>query len=604
MNRRFTVYTLETECQDCYKCLRQCPVKAIRIAGGRASVEPERCIACGRCVQVCPAKAKQIRDDLARVQFLLAEATPVYVCLAPSWRAEFAGVRPEQMIAAFKHLGFAGVVEAALGAQEVSAWTARYIQKQGSGVYLSSACPACVEFIRQYMPDFADRITPVASPAVAAAKLLRDRAGACRVVFAGPCAAKKNEAEDSNGLIDLGLTFRELRDWLRAARINPAELADHAEGFFPEAAQEGKLYPAEGGMVETMRPYFEGLRVRMLDVAGIEKLERLLRRLEQVPADEAVFIECLACEGGCLAGPGMECGDGALPAVLDVYDDAGAAQARRPVRVEVTKNYTPVRPSGRLYNEDRLRAALRRIGKETIGDELNCGGCGYDSCRDFAQALLNDRAEPQMCVSYMRRLAQKKANGLLRSMPSGVVIVNENLEIIECNESFANLFGEDTQTAYKTFPGLAGAQVESIVPFGELFRIALRSGEDISREHFEHDGRLFKINIFLIEEGATVGAVIQDVTKQELKREYIARRAREVIRKNIATVQEIACLLGEHVTDTEILLSSIADDYAEPGMEGRLHLPAGDANATTGSGGKDSDDGCCFGGFVEGPENI
>ncbi len=574
MNRRFTIYTLETECQDCYKCLRQCPVKAIRIAGGRASVEPERCIACGRCVQVCPAKAKKIRDDLARVKYLLGENKPVYVCLAPSWRAEFPGLRPQQLIAALRSLGFAGVVEAALGAQEVSAWTARYIQQRGGGVYLSSACPACVEFIRQYMPDFAEKLTPVASPAVAAARLLRESAGDCHVVFAGPCIAKKNEAEDSGGLINLALTFRELREWLGTEKVDPASLSGENEAFFPEAAAEGKLYPAEGGMVETMRPYFTEVPVRMLDVAGIEKLERLLRRLDQIPAGEAVFIECLACEGGCLAGPGMDQGDAALPAVLDIYDDAGIACTQRPVRIEVTKNYTPGHPSGRLYSEDRLKAALRRIGKESVADELNCGGCGYDSCRDFAQALLNDRAEPQMCVSYMRRLAQKKANGLLRSMPAGVVIVNENLEIIECNESFANLFGEDTQTAYQTFPGLAGAQLESIVPFGGLFREALRSGEDIAREHFEYDKRLFQINIFLIEQGATVGAVIQDVTKQELKREYIARRAREVIRKNIATVQEIACLLGEHVTDTEILLSSIADDYApEPGLEGRLHLP-------------------------------
>lgn len=604
MNRRFTVYTLEAECQDCYKCLRECPVKAIRIANGRASVEPERCIACGRCVRVCPAKAKKIRDDVARAKYLLQDKKPVYLCLAPSWRAEYPGVSAGQFIAAVKGMGFAGVVEAALGAQEVSAWTARHIKERGGGVWLSSACPACVEFIRQYLPNFSDRITPVASPAAAAARLLRDRAGECHVLFAGPCIAKKNEAEESGGLIELALTFRELREWMAEAGINPEKCSAEGQFFYPEAAAEGKLFPAEGGMIETMRPYFTGMKVRLLGVAGIEKLERLLQKFDKVLAGEAVFIECLACDGGCLAGPGMEQGNAALPAVLDIYDDAGGAVEIRPVRVEVLKNYAPTRPSGRLYSEERLRVALRRIGKEATADELNCGGCGYDSCRDFAQALLEMRAEPQMCVSYMRRLAQKKANGLLRSMPSGVVIVNDSMEIVECNESFAELFGEDTQAAYQTLPGLAGAQLESIVPFGGLFRTALRSGEDIVREHFEYDGRLFTINIFSIEEGATVGAVIQDVTRQELKREYIARRAREVIRKNIATVQEIACLLGEHVTDTEILLSSIADDYAESGLEGRLRLPEG-ANGEVGGGGKeDGTGGACFGGFVDGTENI
>lgn len=566
MNRRFTVYTRETECQDCYKCLRQCPVKAIRVSHGHASVEPERCIACGRCVSVCPAQAKKIRNDLSRARYLLEDGAAVYACLAPSWRAEFPGLDSSAVIAMLRRLGFSGVVEAALGAQEVTAWTGEFIRAQGGGLWLSSACPACVEYIRGYLPEFADCITPVASPAIVSASLLRQallEGGAqARVIFLGPCIAKKNEAEDSGGLIDLALTFQELREWLTVEGIAPQTGAPTAEmAFFPRPAEEGKLYPAEGGMVETLRPYFPDGAVRMLGVAGIEKLERLLTSVGEVAPGQVVFIECLACEGGCLGGPGMEKGRATLPALLDLYADSPVAR-QRPVQGAVGKRYYPrVRGAGAV-DEQRLREVMARFGKESPADELNCGGCGYDTCREFARAVLEERAEPQMCVSYMRRLAQNKANALLRSMPSGVVIVNGEMEIIECNAPFARLFGEDTQTAYAACPGLTGARVECIVPFGSLFRAALRTGQDIARDHVEHNGRLFKINIFSIEAGHTVGAVIQDVTRQELKREHIARRAREVIRKNIATVQEIACLLGEHVTDTEILLSSIADDYA------------------------------------------
>lgn len=564
MNRRYAVYTQETECQDCYKCLRCCPVKAIAVTGAHAAIDPDLCVACGNCVSVCPAKAKKIRNDVERTKHILNIKDKVFVALAPSWSNEFTDASPKQIIAALKKLGFEGVAEVALGAQDVSAWTAQ-ILKENKKIWLSSACPASVDYIRNYMPELAGNITPFASPAVSTAAILKEDYGSeCGVIFIGPCIAKKTEADASGGIMDLSLTFSELRSWFEEENIAPASLEVSNERFEPEGGANGRLYPIEGGMIETLRPHLgEDDETRMFCVSGLSKLERTLKGITEQGIEGNVFIECLACDGGCLGGPGMVEGKAGLDSLLEVYTEVGNSKSCRATSKKVVaKEYLPAGISREELTEAEIEEVMRGIGKNSIDDELNCGGCGYDTCRDFARALAAKRAEPQMCVSYMRRLAQQKANALLRCMPSGVVIVNEQMQIIECNRSFASLFGEDIESAFDAFPGLADASIEKFGSFTELFRVAIRNGQDISQEHFECGDRLFNINVFTIEPGKTVGAVIQDVTLQEFKREQIAKKAKEVIQKNIATVQEIACLLGEHVTETEILLSTIADDYA------------------------------------------
>ena len=106
MNGFYPVYTKENECQDCYKCIRHCPAKAIKLRNGSASVMPECCVACGRCVKVCPAGAKQIRSDADRVKYLLEKGERLVLSLAPSWKTAFKDVSEAQMVSALKKLGF------------------------------------------------------------------------------------------------------------------------------------------------------------------------------------------------------------------------------------------------------------------------------------------------------------------------------------------------------------------------------------------------------------------------------------------------------------------------------------------------------------------
>ncbi len=567
MNHTYPVYTIEAECQDCYKCVRHCPVKAIQVRDGHAAVIPEMCVACGNCVEVCPVKAKQVRNGTGRARRLLAETVPVYVSLAPSWVSEFRGVSAAHLVRALKELGVAGVSETALGAQLVSAEIARELDGGSPGLLLSSACPTSVDFIRKYLPELAGRITPVASPLIAHCRLLRDTFGEnIRTVFIGPCIAKKNESDRHPDLLNLALTYPELRQLFREEGIDPARVTPRAEdSFVPEAAEEGARYPIEGGMNDTIAFQTRNRKVHYVTLSGLENIDLALSGIRELPKGETVFVEMLACHGGCVHGPCAEHDSPGLLERLRVLNYARLPEQprRRTAKGGIGDDFPAAAFEPPVPGINEIAAALRSIGKNSPEDELNCDGCGYDTCRNFAQALLAGRAEPSMCVSYLKKQAQKKANALLRSISSAVVITDKKLQIIECNRNFAALFGEDTLEAFDACPGLAGADLKRIVPFAGLFASSLQSGHDVRRDSLKVGKRLYNLNIFNIEPREVVGAVIFDVTNTEMRREQIAARAREVIDRNLATVQEIACRLGEQMADTELLLRSIADNYAD-----------------------------------------
>ncbi|MEZ4485867.1 MAG: [Fe-Fe] hydrogenase large subunit C-terminal domain-containing protein [Syntrophotaleaceae bacterium] len=237
------IYTAENECQDCSKCVRYCPVKAIKVADGQARIVPEKCVACGTCVRVCPAKAKRVRDDLAAVKLLLQQPKQVFVSIAPSYVSEFPDISTANMIAALRRLGFAGVSETALGAQEVSAKVVNELNEGGNRLLLSSACPAAVTYIQKYLPEFAHSIAAVFSPLLAHCSMLRRHYGNdIAVVFIGPCGAKKNEGDRHPELLDAVITFTDLQAWFAESRLDPASLKPAAEDCFvmPESAIGGE----------------------------------------------------------------------------------------------------------------------------------------------------------------------------------------------------------------------------------------------------------------------------------------------------------------------------------------------------------------------------
>lgn len=575
-NREYPLYTIKNNCQDCYKCVRRCPVKAIKIEDGSAMIVPDLCIACGTCYRVCPAKAKQARNDLTRAKHLVQSGKDVYVSLAPSWITEFEGVSREQMIAAIRRLDFRGVSETALGAEEVSANIAGLLDKAANEapqvsaanrLFISTACPAVVEYINKYVPERTANLTKLTSPLLAHCRLLKTALGKdIEVIFIGPCIAKKIEADRHPDLLSLSLSFTDLRQWLKDENIVLKDIHTSVfDKFVMSKAEEGVAYPVEGGMIETLKPYEQSQKAYLMQITGIENIKRELKNIREEALDRPIFIECLACEGGCVNGPCTSSKKSGLEKRVEILkesDFSGLAGKRSP-SVDITLDYASEAIVQPEHDETDIKRVLASIGKYSIEDEINCGGCGYNTCRNFAKALLDGKAEPEMCVSHMKQQAQRKANALLRCIPSPIVIANAKLSIMEYNDKFVETFwNEDEHADIYDQNNLHGADLRDFINFTNLFSASLDLEQDIHREHVRFNDKLFDVVVFNIDKKQIVGGIIEDVTNMEMKKEQIAEKAKEVIHKNLATVQQIACTLGEHMAETEVLLRSIAKDFA------------------------------------------
>lgn len=566
------VYTTENECQDCYKCVRHCPVKAIRIVNGKASVIPEACVACGECVKVCPAHAKKIRSDLARLQELVASGATLYASIAPSFAGYFKGVTIGQIAAALQAAGFAGVSETAHGAESVSAQVSALLRETKAPLVISSACPAAVDMVRKYLPGYAEFISPLPSPVRAHCRLLKEKYGSqAKIVFFGPCAAKKNESDAHPDELALAVLFPALEQFLEEKGIAFGPEAELALG----PAGEGRFYSVEGGMNDTLRDGNED--VRYVSVSGLEGFRRMLedfdpaeftRHPEKFP--RKLFVEVLACPGGCVNGPAMPHGASGLETLF-------ATDATAPIRASAGRGLASCGASAYPAeavvddepDESAIAGALARVGKTTKADEVNCGACGYNSCREFARALLAGKAEEAMCHIYLKKNFQRTSNALIKYIPAGVVIVDAQGLVVECNRLFAEMTGALAE--FDTLGNLDGLAMDAFMPeFAELFAGAIEHGSEIVKYRQPWKDRIVTISVFPISVGKFAGAVVQDVTKNEGRREEIAAKARDVIRKNVYTVQQVAKLFGEHIAETEIMLNEIAGAYESQTVGKRL----------------------------------
>lgn len=567
MNYLQPVHTEKTECQDCFKCVRHCPIKAIKVSRGSAEVVPELCLACGHCITVCPVSAKRVRDDRGRVRQLLAQKPRVVVSLAPSYASEFSQVPPERLAGALHQLGFWAVSETALGAEHVSAHIAAELHRNpGPRLLISSACPAAVDLLRKYYPHLVPALTDVLSPVLAHARWLRQHYGDdIGIVFIGPCVAKKRESDEHPELLDAVLTFQNLRDWLtESGGLDQLRTAPPAD-FIPCRAGNGALYPVEGGMIAGIRRDASPADAGAMTLSGVQRIMDALDGLEAAPLDQPLFLELLACDGGCINGPQVTRGGQSILKRQNVLRLAGAEPARPggPPPSLIQPFAAAAIPAPR-FSEREILGALRQVGKQRPEDELNCGGCGYENCRAFAAALLEGKAEPTMCVSHMRKLAQNKANALIRAIPAGVLIVNESLRIVECNRTLATLLGEDTVLAYDARPGLEGVGLDKVIPLSRLIENVLHGGQETLERDVRVAGRIFHTTLFTIEPHRLVGAILADVTQPAIRRSQVIRKAEEVIRKNLSTVQQIAYLLGENAAESEATLQSIIHSFAPP----------------------------------------
>jgi signal transduction histidine kinase/ferredoxin len=403
------VSTIREKCRRCYQCVRNCPAKAIRVQEGQATVVPERCIGCGNCIRVCAQSAKKVESDAVPItKSMIAAGERVVACLAPSFPVACPGVRPRQVVAAARRLGFSEVREVAVGAELVGrAYRDLVHGNGGRRPLISSPCPALVSYVEKYLPELIPHLAPVVSPMIALGRLIKQQLSpGAKVVFIGPCVAKKAEARDPNliGAVDTVLTFHEFASWLEEAGIGLASLPDGE--FDPPHPSVGRVFPISGGLLRTAALAADVLDDEIVVTEGVERTTELLRELIHTPTDPR-FFDLLFCEG-CIKGPfaGNQGNAASLKHLVIGYTKQemlrhGDDPLEGVAEVDLSRTFSNLHIEAPRPSEDEIRAILRQTNKTKPEDELNCGACGYPSCRDKAIAVHQGLAEAEMCLPYL-----------------------------------------------------------------------------------------------------------------------------------------------------------------------------------------------------------
>lgn len=581
MNKLSAIYTENNNCQDCYKCVKNCPVKAIKLEDGSASVIPELCIYCGKCTQVCPANAKKVRDDVHLVRKDLNKEK-IIVSLAPSYISEYNGIDTNKVIAAFKEAGFFGVSETALGAEKVALDTKNWLEQQEKGVYISSCCPSAVMLINKYYPQHNASIAPIFSPMVAHAKYLKTIYPGSKVLFVGPCIAKKEEVKKFGDIIDYVLSFQDIKDMFEEMGIFFEFMKPTKEDvFIPIRANKGNLYPIDGGMltcmIDSIKSDVDRINhnsdkkepIRYMTFSGVRNLMEIMRDFDSMESSGKTFIEIMTCDGGCIKGPCAISNKSSASKRLNVLERVSVEPrdeelVNKLIGLDTKTKYDFIpKVEEEEYSLNQIYDALKMVNKKSEADELNCGGCGYDNCREFAKALIAGKAENDMCISYMRRIAQDKTNILLKKMPSGIVIVNDKLKVVDANKNFADILGDEVKIIFEANPGLNGADITKLIPYHNLFSQVLETGVDVIEQDIRDGDRYYSLSVFTVQNHSLVCGIIQNLHAPEVRKDLVLKRTKDVIMENMKVVQQIAYLLGENASYTESMLNSILESHSD-----------------------------------------
>lgn len=548
----------KSNCKNCYKCIRHCPVKSIRFSGNQAHIIPEECILCGQCFVVCPQGAKEIVDQTEKVKVLINSGLPVYVSLAPSFIANY-DVGIESMRRALKKLGFADVEETALGATIVKKEYDRLLKEENRDIIISSCCHSVNLLIQKYFPKELVYLADVYSPMQAHCLDIKKRYPDAKTVFIGPCVAKKDEAQRYEGIVDAVLTFEELSRWLSEQGIEIEKEKDVTEKSL------ARFFPTAGGILKTMAKDAVGYAYLAID--GTENCISALRDIENGKISKC-FIEMSACVGSCIGGPVME---KYRPApvreylAVDRYAGKKDFDVVQPDCAELKKQFPALAPIALTPTEEEITNTLRQMGKIKPSDELNCGSCGYDTCREKAVAICRGKAEISMCLPYLKERAESFSDSIVKNTPNGIIVVNENLEVQQINSAarkFMNL---------RSPSDILGEPVVRIMD-PNIFLEVLNSGHSVSnrRSYFAEYKRYAEQTVVYDKDNHLVICIMADITEEENereKKESLGRQtietADKVVEKQMRIVQEIASLLGETAAETKIALTKLKESITD-----------------------------------------
>ena len=547
------------KCKDCFKCLRECPVKAIRYENHQAKIIDSRCILCGKCTLVCPQNAKQVHSEAEDVLTLLASGKKVVASLAPSFVSSFGVQDFDVMAEALSELGFAETEETAIGAKAVTEEYSRLLKTGEFRNFISSACPAVNRMIQLYYPSALKYLAPVPSPMVAHARMIKKRDPDAAIVFIGPCIAKKREAAESD-IIDGVLTFEELNALFERKNIDLGKI--EAKTQSEKHSLKARYYPIPRGIIKSFDALPEGY-----EYVAVDGVKRCAEVLEEVDSLSGLFLELNCCEHACVGGPCRPATrSGAVKSNEDVRRYAAkdiAAPAASVPETDLTQKHPRIILDDFIPSEKDIRAVLAKTGKNSPEDELNCGACGYSTCREKAIAVLNGYADIEMCLPYMRSRAESMSYEIIQNTPNGIVLMSDDFTILDINSRAMRLLG------------VTEHDVRGMLAFDcfdcEEFISAVTKGKNVSKKRVfvNRTKKYIELSIVLLQEHKVLFGVMKDITDSveydeklnAVKLETLATTD-EVIKKQMRVAQEIASLLGETTAETKVALNKLKQTLA------------------------------------------
>ena len=550
----------KSNCKNCYKCIRHCPVKAIRFSGNQAHIIGNECILCGQCFVVCPQDAKQIVDETEKVKVFLQSPEPVIVSLAPSFIANYTGVGINSMRDALQKLGFYDVEETAIGATIVKKEYERMLKEDERDVIITSCCHSVNLLIQKYFPSLLGYLADVVSPMQAHCQDIKKRFPNAKTVFIGPCVAKKDEAEHYEGIVDAVLTFEELTTMLDEKGIELKPEIDTTK------ESRARFFPTTGGILKTMTEKPEGYTYIALD--GVENCIDALRDIENGKIHKC-FIEMSACTGSCIGGPVMEKyhRSSRIKDYILVTDYAGEEDfdVSTPSFPEVRKQFEYIEHRLSEPSETEIMNVLRQMGKFKPSQELNCGSCGYNTCREKAKAVCQGKAEISMCLPFLKDKAESFSDAIVKNTPNGLIVLNENLEVQQINEAARQIMN------IRQTSDILGDQVVRILD-PSLFIEVRNTGRDIRNRivYLAEYKKYVEQSVVFDRDTHLLIGIIRDITEEQLQRErresmksQTIEVADRVVDKQMRIVQEIASLLGETAAETKIALSKLKESISD-----------------------------------------
>lgn len=555
-----TCLTLKkSNCKNCYKCIRHCPVKSIRFSGNQAHIIGNECILCGQCFVVCPQNAKEITSEVEKVKVLLASGDPVYVSLAPSFVANYDGVGIGAMRRALQKLGFTDAEETAVGATMVKREYERMLAEEEHDIIITSCCHSVNLLIQKYFPTELQYLAKVLSPMQAHCTDIKRRHPNAKTVFIGPCVAKKDEAEYYEGIVDAVLTFEELTEWLAAAGIPLEKETDTS----PES--RARFFPTTGGVLKSITKTAPGYTYLAID--GVDNCIAALRDIESGKIHHC-FIEMSACAGSCIGGPVMEkYHRSPVKDYLAIAEAAGEKDfpVAQPDFTEMQKQFAPIERRAQMPSDYEIAEILRQMGKTRREDELNCGSCGYNTCREKAIAIYQGKAEVSMCLPYLKEKAESFSDSIVNNTPNGLIVLNEKLEVQQINTAARKIMN------IRSASDILGDLVVRILD-PKVFLEVLESKEEVRdrRVYLAEYGKFVEETVIYDRDYHLLICIMRDVTseederkKKETIREQTVDIADKVVDKQMRIVQEIASLLGETAAETKIALTKLKESIAD-----------------------------------------